>query len=646
MDTFLPYLHDVVEHEVRVFAVNSRKEEKIGRVEGGVIELEDLSAQFEKDFPHTWRLCDVLCMRDEGSERPPVKYPLRALSLISIVAFTQNRLLNYLQTLLSISLKGDDASQVSIDTYAKLGLSLGYTAAKTRIADLIQTAADKIPTTCDPRRMAILQDNVEDYCRKWESTMEQSNVLLSRTNTSRIEYVHFDPSLPTTPAIPLAELKPKDILPSARIISDYHERQHCVIWNQLVKMLPIFDDIPLKKPSCGNKRPPLPNDIIPTGLLDLKQGELAGMTRILDNLSSTYAIPNTGSSEATALGYGSNQPVQILYVGDLGLGNMLSGCQAARFREPLSTGVTKFTVYYFVLGEFHVGVCLDDTLLYVFDFDGNEERGTVGYFGRKRNTNFTLVDSKNLSVYEKERILMDTWAQYLRFLGNSLAEERRDESDLETLAGKEELLGKVVAEVVKMMDERQNAVEIASVVTTKGKAKKGSWNALLKVVFTECVDTGDGHGVVDMHRLVLPVLMDGKEQASRYVNAILNEQVQLQSCLTQEMAWHSIVGRFVNPSGRTRGYIAADQRQERSNRDLKQCKGIKKTEEFQTAFARSLLGQLVFKAKHSLATGVGISLKNGFHPPPKYAPELEVFYKDLETIGMLSDAEVAAFSDF
>ncbi|KAJ3068666.1 hypothetical protein HDU98_008198 [Podochytrium sp. JEL0797] len=423
-------------------------------------------------------------------------------------------------------------------------------------------------------------------------------------------------------------------------------------------MLPIFDDIPLKKPSCRNKRPPLPNDIIPTGLLDLKQGELAGMTRILDNLSSTYAIPNTGSSEATALGYGSNQPVQILYVGDLGLGNMLSGCQAARFREPLSTRVTKFTVYYFVLGEFHVGVCLDDTLLYVFDFDGNEERGTVGYFGRKRNTNFTRVDSKNLSVYEKERILMDTWAQYLRFLGNSLAEERRDESDLETLAGKEELLGKVVAEVVKMMDERQNAVEIVSVVTTKGKAKKGKLERLVgpskpasklgyllqflhfvtqKVVFTECVDTGDGHGVVDMHRLVLPVLMDGKEQASRYVNAILNEQVQLQSCLTQEMAWHSIVGRFVNPSGRTRGYIAADQRQERSNRDLKQCKGIKKTEEFQTAFARSLLGQLVFKAKHSLATGVGISLKNGFHPPPKYAPELEAFYKDLETIGMLSD---------
>ncbi|KAJ3068160.1 hypothetical protein HDU98_008680 [Podochytrium sp. JEL0797] len=303
-------------------------------------------------------------------------------------------------------------------------------------------------------------------------------------------------------------------------------------------------------------------------------------------------------------------------------------------------------------------MCVDDCHLNVFDYNKNEARGTVGAFGRLRNTKFSSVKADPMSVYEKRRILRDVWGLYWKFLGNSIAEKLGVGSDLTIIEGKQELLRKVVAEGIKMIDEQQNAVEIVNTVVRKGAGKKETLMRVVQsskpaskrsyllqflhhvthsVVFSECIDTGDGDGTVETRLLLLPVLKDGKDQASRYLNASLQEQVQLKSVLTQEMAFHSKVARFVNPSGRARGYIAVDQRQEHSNRDLKECKGIKKTDDFETALARSLAGHVVFKSRETLSVGVGIKSKNGFHPPPKFAPELASFYKDLETIGMLSD---------
>ncbi|KAJ3066489.1 hypothetical protein HDU98_010184, partial [Podochytrium sp. JEL0797] len=583
------------------------------------------------------------------------KHPNRALSVVSVIAFTHNLQLGYMQRLLSTCLKGDDASQLLIEICSQLGFGLSYTATKINIGKLVDDAEAAIERVCKPLLIGWVQDNVEEY-HEVKGTLEKSSELYSRTNTSKIYFVGDIPDFPSIPAIPLSELKPFHILPNAQTLSNYKERQRCMIANILIQNLPEFKDIALKRPSCGTSRVPIRNDLIPTGLLDFKQGTLDGMAQILDHYIKTHAIPTKGSSEASAAGF-DNMSIEQLLFGDLGLFAIMESAKGARLPEIGSSDVERFCWAHFGMGEFHVKMALIERFYKIFLYNGLKDHGTLGDLGRIRDRRFQHDSHEKFTFYEKERLVEDVCEMYVAISREECCAAVGD-SGLE-LAAK---LDEVVDRIITLVEEHEQDVTILSeAVLKRGKNKDGKTKletvvcrtkpaskrayvlefirfGVQYLVFNDCISTGDGDGVVEMHMLFLLLLKEGgMAQSSRYFNAFLHEQVQLQSLLRQDIAYRSKYFRFVNPSGLWNSYFAVDQRQEHFNKHLKECKGIKHTDDYETAYARSLAANCMFKAKQQMANGLGITMKNGYHPPPKSTFDLDIFYRNLKEFNILSD---------
>ncbi|KAJ3061943.1 hypothetical protein HDU98_002185 [Podochytrium sp. JEL0797] len=568
------------------------------------------------------------------------RYQNRALAVMAIATFTRNRTIGYLQRLFSTSLKGDDASQLLIDMGGQLGICFAYSATKNNIASIVETAEKKVERVCDALNVGWVQDNVEEYVECPEGTLEKRAHMTSRTNTSKIYYKGDIPILPTSPAIPLAELKPDDLLPNPKTFTDYLERQSCIVWNILIEKLPEFAGIAPKRPSCGNTRRPVKNDLIPAGLMDHEQGTLAGMAKILDDLAATHGIPAKGSEEART-----------------------ATAKRLRRHEIGSNDVHKFNWVEYVMGEFHFMMAVIERFLKIFKYNGLEERGTIGWLGRFRDSRFVHDGHDKFTFYEKERLVKDACKEYVTVLGRECSDKLGETVE----GGREVKLEGVVLELVRLVEEHESGVVVDSQAVPKGGKNKGGQKkeesfahrekpvskrayllefvhfGLMYLVYDYCISTGDGVGIVDMHKLFLPLLKDGGgKQASRYFNAVLHEQAQLLSILRQDMAYRSMYFRVVNPKGEWNTYFPVDQRQEHFNKHLKECKGIKHTEEFPTAYDRSLAANAMFKAKQQLAVGLGLELKNGYHPPPSSKSDVEAFYADLTDIGMLSDAPDAS----